>query len=465
MDAGGRTPRSAWIALAAAAASFHLAYAVPALAFLVVGFLAGLLHFARTAATPRVAFYGGLAAAIVVVAPRLYFFTGVFGFAGVVLWGVVGVWTALFVVLARLAYRRLPPGLAAALAPFLWTGLEYFRCELYYLRFTWVTPGLAFSGESAGHPILGLGVYGAGFAVAAAASIATALGGRRGIVAGVVAAGALFAAGLRDTPDDPGARGLRVAGLQVEGADAALLPARLDALLAKHPEADLVVLPEYTLSGPPTAGLLDWCRRRRRHLVVGGMDPVEGNAFRNTAFVVGPEGTVVFRQAKSVPIQFFLDGLPAERQETWQSPWGRVGICICYDLSFTRVVDGLIRQGAQVLVVPTMDAVSWGGPQHRLHARIGPARALEHGVPVVRVCSSGISQVVAPSGRVLATAPFPGQGETIAATVVPAPRGRVPPDRYPALFAVAITAAWTAWTIAGTLRRRRGALPGIAGGQ
>jgi hypothetical protein len=48
-------------------------------------------------------------------------------------------------------------------------------------------------------------------------------------------------------------------------------------------------------------------------------------AFHNTAFVVGPDGDVIFEQAKSVPIQFFNDGRPATSQRLWDSPWGRIG--------------------------------------------------------------------------------------------------------------------------------------------
>src|SRR5205085_578061 len=118
----------------------------------------------------------------------------------------------------------------------------------------------------------------------------------------------------------------------------------------------------------------------------------------------------VFRQGKSVPVQFFKDGLPAKSQRVWESPWGRIGICICYDLSYTRVTDGLIRLGAQAIIVPTMDVVAWGRHQHELHARVAPIRAAEYGVPIFRVGSSGISQLIDASGRTMATAGFPGAG-------------------------------------------------------
>ena len=143
--------------------------------------------------------------------------------------------------------------------------------------------------------------------------------------------------------------------------------------IAAHPDAELFVLSEYTFDGPVTTNVLNWCRMNGKHLVVGGKDPV-GDDFYNTAFVVGPSGEILFKQVKAVPIQFFADGLPALEQKIWDSPWGKLGILTCYDLSYTRVVDELVRQGAQALINPTMDMMEWGEYQHALHSRVPPVR-------------------------------------------------------------------------------------------
>jgi len=149
------------------------------------------------------------------------------------------------------------------------------------------------------------------------------------------------------------------------------------------------------------------------YLIVGGEDPATNGNYYNTAFVIGTDGEIVFKQAKSVPIQFFKDGLPAREQKLWDSPWGKIGICICYDLSYSRVTDRLIRLGAQAIIAPTMDVADWGRHEHELHARIAPIRAAEYGVPIFRVASSGISQLVNRNGDVQASAPFPGELATI----------------------------------------------------
>jgi apolipoprotein N-acyltransferase len=164
----------------------------------------------------------------------------------------------------------------------------------------------------------------------------------------------------------------------------------------------------------------------------------------------------VFRQVKAVPIQFFKDGLPAPEQKLWNSPWGKIGICVCYDLSYTRVTDRLVKLGAEALIVPTMDVVDWGSAQHELHARIAPVRATEYGLPIFRVASSGISQLVDRSGRVTATAPCPGDAATITGTLEMRGVGRRPPDRWLAPLATGVTAALIVWF---PIRWRPGNLP------
>jgi apolipoprotein N-acyltransferase len=232
---------------------------------------------------------------------------------------------------------------------------------------------------------------------------------------------------------------LSIAGVQMEFPSPNVLPKALDKALGKNPDAQIFVLSEYTLDGPVPDSLKQWCREHARFLVVGGKDPVGTNDYYNTAFVVGTNGEIVFRQAKSVPIQFFKDGLPAPVQEVWNSPWGKIGICICYDLSYTRVTDRLVEQGAQLLIVPTMDVEEWGRHQHELHSRVAPVRAAEYGIPIFRLASSGISQAVTRGGYVIAKTSFPGSVEILTAQLLLPMRGSLPLDRWLAPVCTGIT--------------------------
>jgi apolipoprotein N-acyltransferase len=221
----------------------------------------------------------------------------------------------------------------------------------------------------------------------------------------------------------------------------------LNKLLRKAPEAEVVVLSEYTFLETVPDRIKRWCRDHHRYLVVGGKEPAPNGNFYNTVFVVGPNGEVVFRQVKSVPIQFFKDGLRAKEQTLWESPWGPLGVCICYDLSYTRVTDKLARLGAKAIIVPTMDVADWGPRQHELHARVARVRAAEYGVPVFRLASSGISQFVDRTGAELARAGFPGEGEIIQGTLELGKAASRPLDRWLAPICVWATAAICGWLV------------------
>ena len=250
----------------------------------------------------------------------------------------------------------------------------------------------------------------------------------------------LMAAARYERPDPP----LSIAGVQMEFPSAGILPKILNRALAKNPDAQIFVLSEYTLDGPVPDSLKNWCREHSRFLIVGGKELLGSTNFHNTAFVVGTNGEVVFQQAKSVPIQFFKDGLPAPEQKIWNSPWGKIGICICYDLSYTRVADRLVKQGAQLFIVPTMDVEEWGRHEHELHARVAPVRAAEYGIPIFRLASSGISQAVSGTGYVVAKTPFPGSLEMLSVKLRLPMCGSLPLDRYFAPVCVVITAIVTA---------------------
>lgn len=430
-----------WITVAAAA--FHGAYASVNGSLLIVLYLFALLQLAPTDHW-RKAFYSGLAVGLLIAAVRLAFFWRIFSGGAAALWLVYAFWLGLFVALARLCLGRLGPRWGWLLIPFAWTGLEYFRSELYYLRFSWLNIGYAFAGAPWQAALKLTGIYGAGFLLASLASAAAFWWHKSRIRAGatlVLGAGAVGLGGLLAGQAPPAlpAAGVRVAGVQMEFPAEAEVLLRLEDLAREHPEAELLVLSEYTFDGPVPEAVREWCREYGRYLIVGGKDPAPGSNYYNTAFVVGPDGAIVFRQVKAVPIQFFKDGRPAPEQKLWDSPWGRIGICVCYDLSYTRVTDRLVRQGAQALIVPTMDMTDWGSDQHVLHARVAPVRAIEYGLPVFRLASSGISQWTDGAGRVLATAPCPGDGATLAGTLQLRGPGRLPPDRWLTPFAVAAT--------------------------
>lgn len=70
---------------------------------------------------------------------------------------------------------------------------------------------------------------------------------------------------------------------------------------------------------------------------------------------------------------------------------------------------------------------------------MAPLRAAEYGVPIFRLASSGVSQAVDYDGGVVAEAPMPGNGSTLAAELHPHRHG-LPADRVFAPVCTAISA-------------------------
>jgi apolipoprotein N-acyltransferase len=398
----------------------------------------------------RKAFYSGLAVGILIATVRLGFFWTLFSGAAVTLWIIYAFWIGVFVALARLCLKRDGPKWGWVLIPFLWTGLEYFRSELYHLRFSWLSAGYTFAGTPWQGALGLVGTYGIGFLLISLAAVAAYLWSKsriRAVAFLLLGAGGVCLGGFlsgKESPTQATAR-VHVAGVQMEFPTEKEVLMRLNDVIHAHPDTELVVLSECTFDGPVPSAVKEWCRDNGRYLIVGGKDPAPGTSFYNTAYVVGPGGDVVFRQVKAVPIQFFKDGLCAPEQKLWNSPWGKIGICICYDLSYTRVTDRLVKLGAEAIIVPTMDMADWGQAQHELHARIAPVRATEYGLPLFRLASSGISQLVDQAGRVKATAPCLRDGAMLAGTLEMRGGGRRPLDRWLAPFSTALTVAMMAW--------------------
>ncbi len=435
-------PRALLLALGAVIC-FQAAYTIPGLGVFIFGYVICLCQLCRIA-RPLYAFAAGFAVGVGCVAPQLAFFYGIFGTPAIALWAILAAWIGLFVVWLHLAWRRLGPAPAAVLAPFLWMGLEYFRSEVYFLRFGWLNVGYALSSCPI-VPFRGIGVYGVGF-------LAAALGGwvllrcpRPLAAIGVALALAGLAIAERSSPGG----GLSIAGVQAEIPSPTAVLQNLDALARAYPQTSLYVMSEYTFDGPVPDPVKAWCREHGKYLIVGGKAPAAGGRYYNTAFVIGPTGEIVFSQAKSRPIQFFDDGLPAQRQAVWESPWGRLGICICYDLSYRRVTDELVALGAQALIVPTMDAESWGAHEHALHTRVAPARAAEYGIPIFRLASSGVSQAVDANGAEIARAPFPGDGAMLSARLNVGRSGVLPWDRILGPIAMLVSIGSLLWSSAG----------------
>ncbi len=163
---------------ALAVAAFHVGFLYAPLSWLGLVWL-GCLFALRRTSCGRGAFYTGLAIGLGIYGPQLHFFWTIFGPAAMALWLVLAFWLGLFVLLLHGVDRYWGAGWAVALAPALRLGIEFFRSELYYLRFSWLTAGSFIPPAAWPWGFSRLGVYGLGAMLMLAAAGVIGLTERR----------------------------------------------------------------------------------------------------------------------------------------------------------------------------------------------------------------------------------------------------------------------------------------------
>src|ERR1017187_7912047 len=142
-----------WLALAVAC--FHLAYTslkFPTAGLLIFGYAYFLVRLTDQPNVRR-AFYFGLAMGFLCYAPQLFFMWRIFGPLAIVLWLVLAFWIGLFAAIVCGSFRRWGKVKAGWLIPIVWMGIEYFRSELYHLKFSCVNVGYALSAPLGGFEV------------------------------------------------------------------------------------------------------------------------------------------------------------------------------------------------------------------------------------------------------------------------------------------------------------------------
>lgn len=107
------------------------------------------------------------------------------------------------------------------------------------------------------------------------------------------------------------------------------------------------------IPGPFTEALAAACGRLDV-VCVAGMLEREGDALRNTAVVAGPDGLLGRYRKTHLPylgVDRFVT--PGDELEVVDTPAGRIGVEICYDLRFPELTRALALDGAEIVVLPT----------------------------------------------------------------------------------------------------------------
>ncbi|MER6800011.1 nitrilase-related carbon-nitrogen hydrolase, partial [Amycolatopsis mediterranei] len=96
-----------------------------------------------------------------------------------------------------------------------------------------------------------------------------------------------------------------------------------------------------------------------------------------------------------------VDMVPGDgANQTMPAAGTKVGVFICYETAFDYPARDAVRDGAELLVVPTNNA--WYGRSEMSVQQLAMSRlrAVEHGRAVVVSAVSGVSAIVAPDGTV-----------------------------------------------------------------
>jgi len=242
----------------------------------------------------------------------------------------------------------------------------------------------------------------------------------------------------------------------------ALEEALLRAEVAVSVGAELMLLPEYCgglktdgrAFAPPSAkedehpvllGLRSFAATRAVWMVVGSVAiTAPGGRIYNRGFVIDNTGAIRARYDKLHLFDIDLINQQYRESDTVQAggqavicdtPFGRLGYSICYDLRFPQLYRELAQAGAELLLIPAAFTKKTGEAHWHVLNR---ARAIETGSFVVSPCavgsvdgggeSYGHSLVVSPWGEVLADAgQFPGIiHTTIDVSEVAAARRQIP---------------------------------------
>lgn len=98
---------------------------------------------------------------------------------------------------------------------------------------------------------------------------------------------------------------------------------------------------------------------------------------------------------KMHPVPFIESGLEnGPEPEPIEYNSKKIGIQICYDLNFENGSRIVAKKGAQIILAPTNDPIEWTSKQQKQHADMSSARAIENGLWILRPATSGISQVI-----------------------------------------------------------------------
>jgi apolipoprotein N-acyltransferase len=145
----------------------------------------------------------------------------------------------------------------------------------------------------------------------------------------------------------------------------------------------------------------------------------------NSAFLISPTGALLGRSDKLHLVPFgeyvplaalfpFVEKLvagigdfsPGKSALPLETPGGKVGVLVCFEVIFPEIARAYVQAGAGVLVNITNDAWFGNSSAPYQHLAMTVFRAVENRVPLVRAANTGISSVIDSKGHIRGMTPL-----------------------------------------------------------
>jgi len=389
-----------------------------------LAFTGGLAYYALL--TPWIWYFGAIAIVPYLIAMSLY-------------WAAVGASVA---AIARSGVRS--PWLTAGI----WVAGEAVMSRWPFGGFSWGEVGYAFHDLPTMRSVAALGGVPLASFLAVAfsgllldAAIAGRSGARRSIAMPLALCAAIFVGvsgvhALRMHPSPVG--NLRFALIQgndrnrdltdEETRDRYLPKSHFDIAASLEGSYDLVVFPESSMDADPrgdsylSENLVAVARRHNTAVLANAVAEAPDGRRLNLNVLYGPDGSLAGTYAKRhlvpygewVPLRDRLrwikeldqiprDFAPGHDPGLFDVAGLRVGSVICFESAFGPQVRGLVRGGAQLIVVSTNNRSYRRSANSAQHVAIGQMRAAETGRPVLQASISGISAVIDANGDIVSS--------------------------------------------------------------
>jgi predicted amidohydrolase len=199
-----------------------------------------------------------------------------------------------------------------------------------------------------------------------------------------------------------------------QGADIAIFP---EMCLTGYVIKDQIYELAETIPGPSTDRVASIAKKTQMHIVFGmpALSEKTKATLYNTALLVGPNGVIGTYHKMYLPThsvfeekRYFRAGY---QSAVFNTPIGKLGLCICYDLFFPEVTRLARLAGAQLLVcISASPAV-----RRSYFETLTAARALENTAYLAYVNLAGVedglqfwggSRLVTPTGDIVAKAKY-----------------------------------------------------------